>query len=329
MKKACCVLVMICLIVSVFSGCSVKPLDYVNRAVDYFRSNDINITPANVIDKAEYSWPQAYGEVLGVYLSRYGKFSETKGKSSEEISRAGVFFAGLLDWDSDGTPEFYIACSGGDSKSTHAQSFEVYSFKNGKAVPVLAEKPGENPEAGGSCAVSLLNSEGGYIIGVSHSFNGAKKNDRSFYTYDGEKVNCEKLYFGAVKESAALEDEEDTTAPNEETTTAASEAETAQSDETTQNGSADETGEDESAGVAQTTAPEVFKGSYSYFAIDGAECSRSEFNEKLTGYEEMNGVEIDCSAGADISTLSAFFSGTAPQYTDPYSGVIYATAAKG
>ena len=328
MKKAGSVLIVLCLFVSLLTGCSFSPLDYI-------KEKGVEVNPAAVIDKTQYTWPQAYGEVLNVYLSRCGVFNEAKDKDGEVVSRSGVFFAGLFDWNADGTPEFYVGCSDKDSDSLSAQIFEVYSYINGKAAPVLAEKPSTQADSDGS-AVRLIKSDDGNIIDVSHSLNGGKKNDRSFYTFDGEKVTCTKLYFGAVAEDAVIDEEaeetaeETTTAKEEETTPATEEeTETAVDAVTSQDEEAQEESETESTTAQETTtAPEVFKGSYSYFSIDGEECQRSEFNEKLAGYTSMNAVEIDCTAGEDISVLRAFLAGSAPQYTDPYSGVIYASGAK-
>lgn len=329
MKKACSVLMILCVFISLFTGCSFSPLDYI-------KEKSIDVNPASVIDKTEYTWPQAYSEVLSVCTSRYGEFTEAKGKDDEVVSRTGVFFAGLFDWNSDGTPELFIGSSGKDSKTAGAENFEVYSYINGKAVPVLSEKPGINEGDGEENTVSLIKSDDGNIVGVSHSFNGGKKNDRSFYTFDGEKVTCVKLYFGAVAEDAKVDEtaeetttkEETTTAPEEETT----EAETDENGETVSADDAEEAEETQEAETKEqeetTTAPETFKGSYSYFSIDGNECSKGEFNAKLSEYTSMNSVEIDCSAGSDISVLQAFLSGSAAQYTDPYSGIIYASDAK-
>ena len=326
MKKTCSVLLVLCLIITLFAGCSFSPLDYL-------KEKSIDVNPAAVIDKTEYTWPQSYSEILSVCSSRYGAFNETKGKDGEITARTGVFFAGLFDWNSDGTPELYIGSAGKDSASLSAENFEVYSYINGKAVPVLSEKPGAGNEDTGS-TVEFIKSEDGNIIGVSHSFDDGKKNDRSFYTFDGEKVTCVKLYYGAVAEDAKVEETEETTNA-EETSTVREEETTENETQTDENGetvTADkpaetgETAENETTTTEETTtAPEVFKGSYSYFSIDGNDCSRSEFNAKLNEYASMNTVEIDLSQGADISVLSAFLSGTAPQYTDPYSGVIYAS----
>ena len=325
MRKACSVLIVLCLVATLFAGCSFSPLDYI-------KDKGAEVNPAAVIDKTEYTWPQAYGEVLSVCTSRCGAFNEIKDKDGEVTSRAGVFFAGLFDWNSDGTPELYIGLSEKDSSSLNAESFEVYSYINGKAVPVLSEKPGTDSESGEN-TVNLIKSDDGNIIGVSHSFDGGKKNDRCFYTFDGEKVTCVKLYYGAVAEDAKVEEtaeesttaEETTAAPEEETT----EAETDENGETVTADEEEEAGESETTAEKETTtAPETFKGSYSYFSIDGSDCSKSEFNAKLGEYTSANAIEIDLSAGSDISVLSAFLSGSAPQYTDANTGVIYASGAK-
>ncbi|MBQ6265561.1 MAG: hypothetical protein IJK60_08960 [Clostridia bacterium] len=326
MKKTCCVLLILSLVVTLFAGCSFSP-------VDYIRTKGAEVNPAAVIDKTEYTWPQAYSEVLSVCGSKYGTFTETKGKDDEVVSRSGVFFAGLFDWNSDGTPELFIGSSGKDSKSASAENFEVYSYINGKAVPVLSEKPGANAEDEEN-TVSLIKSDEGNIIGVSHSFSGGKKNDRSFYTFDGEKVACAKLYFGAVAEDAKVDETAEKTTAAQETTTLPEEETTAEEPVTDENGepvTADETGEEENetTEAEETTAsPETYNGSYTYFSIDGKDCTASEFNAKLNSYNSLNTVDIDLSQGADISVLSAFLSGSAPQYTDPYSGIIYASDAK-
>ena len=86
MKKAGSVLIVLCLFVSLLTGCSFSPLDYI-------KEKGVEVNPAAVIDKTQYTWPQAYGEVLNVYLSRCGVFNEAKDKDGEVVSRSGVFFA--------------------------------------------------------------------------------------------------------------------------------------------------------------------------------------------------------------------------------------------
>ena len=328
MKKSCSVLVVLCLIISLFAGCAYSPLDYI-------KEKSIDVNPASVIDKTEYTWPQAYSEVLSVCASRCGAFNEIKDKDGEVTARTGVFFAGLFDWNSDGTPELYVGSSAEDSASLNAESFEVYSYINGKAVPVLSEKPGADVQTDAeNNTVSLIKSDDGNIIGVSHSFDSGKKNDRCFYTFDGEKVTCVKLYYGAVAEDTKTEETEETTtaeettaAPEEETT--AEEAVTDENGETVTSGEEEETEENETTAAEETTtAPETFRGSYSYFSIDGRDCSRSEFNASLNKYALMNSVEIDLSQGADTSVLAAFLSGSAAQYTDAYTGSTYVSGAK-